>query len=118
VIDNKQLANRQAPNVSQLLQGLAPGFNFEVGGQSGFEPGASLNMTVRGIGSLNGGSPYILIDGFPGSIDNINPSDIESVTVLKDAAASAIYGARAPYGVVLVTTKSGRKNDKVNVTYA
>lgn len=58
---------------------------------------------------MNGGAPYILIDGFPGDMNSLNPEDIASISVLKDAAASAIYGARAPYGVVMITTKSGKK---------
>lgn len=114
VISNEDFENRQASTVSQLLQGAAPGFNFDIGSQDGFEPGA---ISIRGMGSLNGGSPYVVIDGFPGDLNNLNPEDIESVSVLKDAAASAIYGARAPYGVILVTTKKGKKNEKVSVSY-
>ena len=60
VITNDKLSNRQASSVSQLLQGLTPGTNFTVSGQNGFEPGANMNITIRGIGSLNGGSPYTL----------------------------------------------------------
>jgi len=118
VISNEKLSNRQAPTVSQLLQGLSPGLNFDIADQGGFQPGASMSISVRGMGSLNGGSPFVVIDGFPGSMDNLNPEDIESISVLKDAAASAIYGARAPYGVILITTKSGKKNDKISVTYS
>ncbi|MDR1091995.1 MAG: SusC/RagA family TonB-linked outer membrane protein, partial [Prevotella sp.] len=118
VIDNKKLTERQAATVSQLLQGVAPGFHFDVGNQDGFQPGAKMNMTVRGMGSLNGGEPYVLIDGFPGDINNLNPEDIESISVLKDAAASAIYGARAPYGVIIVSTKKGKKNEKIRVNYS
>ena len=118
VITNKVLVNRQASTVSQLLQGLSPGTNFVISGTEGYQPGATMDITIRGIGSLNGGKPYILIDGFPGSINNLNPEDIESVSVLKDAAASAIYGARAPYGVILITTKKGEKNKKISVTYS
>lgn len=118
VIDNKKLAERQAATVSQLLQGVAPGFNFDVGNEGGFQPGATMNMTVRGMGSLNGGSPYVIIDGFPGDINNLNPEDIESISVLKDAASSAIYGARAPYGVIIVTTKKGKKNERIRVNYS
>ena len=92
---------------------IITGFNFDIGTQDGFEPGATMNISIRGMGSLNGGSPYVVIDGFPGDLNNLNPEDIESVSVLKDAAASAIYGARAPYGVILVTTKKGKKNEKL-----
>lgn len=118
VIDNEKISERQAATVSQLLQGLAPGFNFDVGNNDGFQPGATMNMTVRGMGSLNGGEPYVLIDGFPGDMNNLNPEDIESISVLKDAAASAIYGARAPYGVIIVSTKKGKKNEKLKVNYS
>lgn len=117
VISDKDFKDRQASTVSQLLQGAAPGFNLDISNQDGFQPGATMNISIRGMGSLNGGSPYVLIDGFPGDLNNLNPEDIESVSVLKDAAASAIYGARAPYGVILITTKKGRKNEKVSVSY-
>ena len=117
VIDNDQIESRQAPTVSQLLQGQSPGLNFSVGNY-GFQPGASMEIDIRGMGSLNGGSPYVLIDGIPGDMNRLNPEDIESISVLKDAAASAIYGARAPYGVILIKTKSGSKNEKVSVTYS
>lgn len=116
VISDKQIRNRQSATVSQILQGQSPGLNFSINDQ-GFQPGASMDVNIRGIGSLNGGSPLVLIDGFPGSMDRLNPSDIESISVLKDAAASAIYGARAPYGVILITTKSGVKNEKMSISY-
>jgi TonB-linked SusC/RagA family outer membrane protein len=118
VVSSEKLSNRQSPNVSQLLQGISPGVNLSINNQNGFEPGATMDITIRGVGSLNGGQPYILIDGVPGNINNLNPEDIESISILKDAAASAIYGARAPYGVILVTTKKGEKNKKLSVTYS
>lgn len=117
VISNKQLENRQASTVSQILQGQSPGLDISAGNR-GYEPGASMNINIRGMGSLNGGSPFVLIDGFPGDMDRLNPSDIESISVLKDAAASAIYGARAPYGVILITTKSGKKDEKLTISYS
>ena len=116
VIDNEQIKSRPSPTVSQLIAGQAPGIQLSIG-NFGYTPGAKMNLDIRGIGSINGGSPYVLIDGFPGEIDNLNPEDIESISVLKDAAASAIYGARAPYGVILITTKSGQKNKKLSVNY-
>lgn len=76
VISNEDFENRQASTVSQLLQGAAPGFNFDIGTQDGFEPGATMNISIRGMGSLNGGSPYVVIDGFPGDLNNLNPEDI------------------------------------------
>ena len=117
VITDKDFKDRQASTVSQLLQGAAPGLNFSIGNQEGFQPGANMNISIRGMGSLNGGSPYVVIDGFPGDLNNLNPEDIASVSVLKDAAASAIYGARAPYGVILITTKKGSKNQKPTISY-
>src|SRR5690606_26152396 len=70
------------------------------------------------VGSLNGGAPLVVIDGIPGDMNRLNPQDIESISVLKDAAASAIYGARAPYGVILSTTKSGAKDETFSVSYS
>src|SRR5690606_38825114 len=63
------------------------------------------------------GSPYILVDGVPMELNQVSPADIQSVTVLKDAAASAIYGSRAPYGVILITTKQGQKNQQIRASY-
>lgn len=117
VISNEQLQDRQSPTVSQLLQGQSPGMTFSVN-NNGFQPGAEMEIDIRGIGSLNGGAPLIIIDGIPGDMNRLNPDDIESISVLKDAAASAIYGARAPYGVILITTKSGSKGSKMTVTYS
>ncbi|MDR1455785.1 MAG: TonB-dependent receptor [Tannerella sp.] len=117
VITNERLAQRPSGNVSQSIRGLAPGMNFSLN-NAGFQPGADMSVTVRGVGSLNGGSPYILIDGFPGDMNLLNPDDIESISILKDAASSAIYGARAPYGVILITTKNGKKSEKIKATYS
>ncbi|GAA5219948.1 TonB-dependent receptor [Membranihabitans marinus] len=117
VISDDQIVDRPATTVSQILQGQSPGLSLETG-SDGYEPGAKLNVSVRGIGSLNGGSPYVLIDGFPGDMDLLNPEDVESISVLKDAAASAIYGARAPYGVILITTKSGKRDQPISFTYS
>jgi len=118
VIENKELADRPSPTVSQLLQGLSPSLGFAINNDGGFQPGATMDITIRGMGSLNGGQPYVLIDGFPGDLNTLNPNNVESISVLKDAAASAIYGARAPYGVILITTKSGTRDKKISVTYS
>lgn len=117
VVSAKQLENKSEPTLSQMLMGQSPGLGFSVD-QKGFEPGASVGVNVRGIGSINGGSPYVLIDGFPGSMDNLDPNNIESISILKDAASSAIYGAKAAYGVILITTKSGNKDGKIKVQYS
>lgn len=97
--------NRPIVNLAQGLQGAIPNLNISFGdGQ--LNRGGDFNL--RGFTSINGGSPLILIDGTPGEINQLNPEDVESVTVLKDASSAAIYGARAAFGVVLVTTKKGQ----------
>ncbi len=116
VVDGELIESRPSPTVSQLLQGTSPGLTFNVG-NFGFQPGASMGIQIRGMGSINGGGePYIIIDGIPGDMNRLNPNDIESISVLKDAAASAIYGSRAPYGVIVITTKSGR--GKLKASYS
>lgn len=113
-LDGDVIKDRPVMNVTQALQGQVSGVNFNMATNgNGYEPGASMNFSIRGQGNA-----YILIDGVEGSLDRLNPNDIESISILKDAAASAIYGARAPYGVVLVTTKSGRKNGKPKVNFS
>ncbi len=116
VVNAKAIENRPVSNVSQALQGLSPNLNITVGADGG-EVGARMNMNIRGLGSINGGEPYVLVDGIEQDLYKVNPADIESISVLKDAAASAIYGARAAFGVVLVTTKKGRK-DGISVNYS
>jgi len=113
-VEAKQLENRPLNNMSQILQGMVPNLNitFSTG-----QPGQGGNLNVRGETSINGGGPLVLIDGVPGDINRINPADVESVSVLKDAAASAIYGARGAFGVILVTTKTA-KSGKTSVSYS
>ncbi|WP_199141246.1 SusC/RagA family TonB-linked outer membrane protein [Pedobacter sp. ASV12] len=107
-ISGKELESRPAVNVLQGLQGLSPGLNIRYGGGA---PGSIPAVNIRGYTSINGGSPLVVIDGIPAtSYDDLlrlNPSDISSFTVLRDAASAAIYGARAAFGVILVTTKQG-----------
>lgn len=112
-VQAKDLENRPLNNMSQILQGMVPNLNitFSTG-----QPGQGGNLNVRGETSINGGGPLVLIDGIPGDINRINPSDVETVSVLKDAAASAIYGARGAFGVILVTTKTA-KSGKTTVSY-
>lgn len=107
------LGDRPVVNAMSALQGTMPG--LQISGGSG--PGQSKSFNIRGTNSINGGSPLVLIDNVPGDIDMLNPEDIESVSVLKDAASSAIYGARAAFGVILVTTKKGKKGDKFTLNY-
>jgi len=116
-INSDQLENRSAANVSSLLAGQVPGLTII---QSGGNPGRNAgSINIRGIGTLNNSNPLIIIDGIEtGSITELNPEDIENVSVLKDASASAIYGIRAANGVILITTKRGNKNGKLQVKYS
>lgn len=112
------LAERPVTNVSQALQGVVPGLNFSVP-MGGGELDNEMKFNIRGSGSIGDGSkaaPLVLIDGMEGDMNSINPQDIETISVLKDAAASSIYGSRAPFGVILITTKSG-KSGRVTVNY-
>ncbi|MBG8555463.1 SusC/RagA family TonB-linked outer membrane protein [Hymenobacter guriensis] len=108
------LENRPVTTVAQALQGSAPNLTIQ---QSSAEPGAGLNINIRGVGTLGNASPLIIVDGIAGSLNALNPNDIESVTVLKDAASAAIYGSRGANGVLLVTTKQGALNQKPVVIY-
>lgn len=95
--------------------GAMPG--LQVTGTSG-QPGSELSFNIRGTNSINGGSPLVLVDNVEMDINMLDPNDIESVTVLKDAAASAIYGARAAFGVILVTTKKGSEDKRLTINYS
>ncbi len=118
-VSSEELEDRPVTSVAQAMQGLVP--NLQITTTDGGRPGSSLSWQIRGTGSIGDAedSPLIVIDGVAdvgGTINNLNPEDIESISVLKDAAAAAIYGSRAPYGVVLVTTKKGKSNNmKVTV---
>ncbi|MEG0602292.1 MAG: TonB-dependent receptor plug domain-containing protein, partial [Mucinivorans sp.] len=105
-VSGKELADRPLLNVGQGLQGVVPNLIVTPGNS---RPGKGSDFNIRGVTSLNGGSPLILVDGVQMDINLINPDDVESISVLKDAASSAIYGARAANGVVLVTTKKASK---------
>lgn len=107
------LEGRPIVNAGQGLQGVIPNLNIEL--KSG-DPSQSPTYNIRGNTSINGGGPLILVDGLPMDIDDLNPNDIKSVTVLKDAGAAAIYGARAAFGVILVETKSASEG-KVRVKF-
>lgn len=114
VIESEDLAGRSASNTSSLLTGIVPNLNVT---QSNGRPGQGASFNIRGVNSISSGTgPLVLIDGIEGNIDTVNPNDIESISVLKDASAAAVYGARAAYGVILVTTKSGT-DGKAHVTY-
>lgn len=116
VIDNKQLQERPVANAVQALQGVVPGLEITQGsGSVGARPSINIRGTAT-IGEGTSGSPLILVDGMEADLNSINPQDIENISVLKDAAASSIYGSRAPFGVILVTTKSG-SDGKITINY-
>ena len=105
-IKGDNLAKMNTTNPLQAMQGQTPGVN--IASTSG-QPGADMKVTIRGLGTVGNASPLYLIDGIAGDISSLNPADIESIDVLKDAASAAIYGAQAANGVVLITTKSGKE---------
>ncbi len=110
----EDMGNRPITNSSMLLQGTASGvYALQNSGQPGAD-GATVN--IRGVGTLNNSAPLVIIDGFPGSMSDVDASEIQSVSVLKDAASASIYGNRAANGVILITTKKGAAG-KANVTY-
>ncbi|MDH5398766.1 MAG: TonB-dependent receptor, partial [Cyclobacteriaceae bacterium] len=116
-VNAEQLEARPISNISQGLQGVIPNLNIDF--FSG-EPGAAANINIRGITSINGGNPLILIDGVPSEsmeLNRLSPQDIESISVIKDASAAAIYGARAAFGVIIITTKSG-ESEGVSISYS
>jgi len=112
-VDASAIESRPVANVGQALQGAIPNLNVNFGDG---RPGGTAKLNIRGFTSISGGSPLILIDGVPGDINLINPRDVESVSVLKDAASAAIYGARGAFGVILVTTRKGRSG-KMQISY-
>lgn len=108
-IAGDDLRDRPATNISSMLQGAMPNLNIRVASGA---PGQMGTLNIRGVTSINGnnaenGAPLVLIDGIPGTLDRLNPEEVQSISVLKDAASAAIYGARGAFGVVLITTKSG-----------
>ncbi len=114
-VKSKDLTAVPSGNVEQQLQGRVAGLTVVTNGQ----PGTASQIRVRGFGAFGGNEPLYIVDGVPvGSTDFLNPDDIESTTVLKDASAASIYGARAANGVIVYTTKKGTKGaKKLNVTY-
>lgn len=116
-VTGSELTTRQAPNTTSLLQGRMPGVQVT---QNSGQPGAeNASIQIRGQGTFSGAGndPLILIDGVEGNLNNVNPNQIESISVLKDAASAAIYGSRAANGVILVTTKTGTAG-RLNVDYS
>ncbi|HSN48679.1 MAG TPA: carboxypeptidase-like regulatory domain-containing protein, partial [Flavobacterium sp.] len=113
----KVFESRPLTDISKALQGTTPGVNIS------FNSGnlnRSANLNIRGSGTINGSdSPLVLVDGVPSDLALINPNDVESMSILKDAASASIYGARAAFGVILITTKSGKTGEgPVKFTYS
>lgn len=115
-VGNDAFKSRPSVTATLALQGKAPSLTIQ---QTNSEPGAGLNINIRGISTLGNNSPLVVIDGIVGGdINALNPADIESVSVLKDAGSAAIYGSRASNGVVLITTKKGSKSKPMSVQYS
>ena len=114
VVESEDLVGRTSSNTSSLLVGVVP--NMNVTNDNG-RPGDGSSINIRGVNSISSSAgPYVLVDGVEGNIDRVNPNDIESISVLKDASSAAIYGAKAAFGVILITTKSGG-DGKTHVDY-
>lgn len=114
IVSGKELNARPVVSAANALQGADPSVNITFGTGS---PESSSSINIRGGLSLNSGSPLVLADGVEVNLNQINPNDIESVSVLKDASTCAIYGAKASAGVVLITTKQGKRGDNARVQY-
>lgn len=112
-VKGEDIAKLNTTSPLQAMQGQLPGVS--IASESG-QPGSSMKVTIRGLGTTGNAAPLYLIDGIGGDISTLNPADIESIDVLKDAASAAIYGAQAANGVVLITTKQGREG-KTKVTF-
>ncbi|MCQ2153009.1 MAG: TonB-dependent receptor [Bacteroidales bacterium] len=116
VVEAKDLKDRTSLDVAHMLQGTIPGLN--ISSPTG-RPGQAADINIRGWNSINGGSPLVLVDGVEGNLQQVSATDIESITVIKDAAAAAVYGARASFGVILVTTRNGNAGDgKPTLSYS
>lgn len=115
-VGSEKLENRVSHSLTNMLQGSVPGLNVTT---SSGVPGSSASINVRGTTSINSSDPLVLIDGAVGDMSRVNPNDVESISVIKDASAAAVYGARAAFGVILITTKSGAEQDgKATVRYS
>ncbi len=117
-VSGKELAKRPIANIFQGLQGASPGLNIAY---SGGRPGSTPNINIRGVGSIvNSSTPLIVIDGIAATTDDflrLNPNDVGTITVLRDGASAAIYGARAAFGVILITTKQGASGGRQRISY-
>ena len=115
-INAEALESRSVASVSAAMAGTMPGVTvIQTSGAPGAQTGS---INIRGKNSLNAASPLVIVDGVPGSMNNIDPQDIESISVLKDAASAAIYGVQAANGVILITTKKGKAGQKARINYS
>jgi TonB-dependent starch-binding outer membrane protein SusC len=114
---DEKMTNRALTNLSSGMEGLVPG--LAVTQSSGMAGNDKASMIIRGMGTVNSSSPLVVVDGMPDvDINRINMNDVESISVLKDAASSAVYGSRAANGVVLITTKSGKGSGKTSINFS
>ena len=114
-VQAKDIEDKPVLNVLQALQGESPNLIIQ---QTALDPGSGVNLNIRGVGTTGDNTPLVVIDGIVGgNINTLNPNDVASVSILKDAGSAAIYGSRAANGVILVTTKSGRINAKPSITF-
>lgn len=115
-VGSERLTNRANASLSTSLSGLSTGLSVS---QASGNPGSEdVSFTIRGAGSFNNSSPMVIIDGAQASMSDINPDDVENISILKDGASAAIYGARAANGVILITTKKGTKETAPKITYS
>ena len=115
-INSEKLESRPVSSVSAALAGTMAGVTaIQRSGEPGSQTGS---LTIRGKNSINAAAPLTIVDGVPGSMNNIDPQDIESISVLKDAASAAIYGVQAANGVIVITTKKGQNNQKARIDYS
>lgn len=112
-VSTEDIEGKPTVNVLEALQGTTPGLIIQQGNSN---PGGAPSINIRGLNTMNNNDPLVIIDGIEGSLANLNPSDIEQISVLKDASSTAIYGSRASNGVILVTTKKG-KEGKMEIAY-
>ena len=115
-ITTEDIKGKPTPTLTEALQGVSPNLIVQT---NSYEPGQGLNLNIRGIGTIGDNSPLIVIDGIVGGDMNlINAGDVESISVLKDAGSAAIYGSRSANGVILITTKKGRRNTRPTINYS
>lgn len=112
-VKGEDLANRHTMNLSQALQGATSGVTVT---REGSDPGSTATIKVRGVTTIGNTNPLVIVDGVPGDLNQVNPEDVESMSVLKDAASAAIYGSRAAAGVILITTKRAQA-DRFSLSY-